>query len=97
MSAFLIVHTTIKNPEKFQTYGASAGQTLAAHGAEILHKGKVAKVIVGEHNSQAVAIIKFPNLATIDTWYNSDEYQALIANRNEAADMTFIAYDKLPT
>jgi len=96
MSSFLIVHITIKDPEKLKTYISSAGATLAEFGAEILTKGKVINTLVGEHNGHSAAVIKFPDQAAIDVWYNSANYQALIPNRDEAADMVFISYDEPP-
>jgi len=96
MSSFIIVHTTVKDPEKFKVYAGSAGATLSAFGAEFVAKGKMVKTLIGEHNGHTAAVIKFPDQAAIDAWYNSADYQALIPNRDAAADMVFIAYDGLP-
>jgi len=52
------------------------------------------KTLVGKHNGHSAAVIKFPDQATTDAWYNSANYQALIPNRDEAADMVFISYDE---
>lgn len=96
MSAFLIVHVTMKDPDKFQTYAEATAPTLAAVGAEVLIKGKMANMLIGKHNSDVGAVIKFPDQAAIDTWYNSDEYQALIPNRDAAADIVAIRFDAAP-
>ena len=96
MSAFVIVHSIIKDPEKFQAYGQSARPTVAAHGGEFYLRGKVNSVLTGEHRHQNALVIKFPDQDTIQKWYNSPEYQALIPNREEAADMIFISCDEPP-
>ncbi len=96
MSAFVIVHTTVKDPEKFKAYGQSARPTVAAHGGEFALRGKVTGVLAGEHAHQNAVVIKFPDLDTLNNWYNSPEYQALIPNREEAADMIFISCDEPP-
>ena len=96
MSAFLVVHITIKDPEKWKSYTENAPATVAANGGEFLAMGKKAGVIHGEHDGDLAAIIQFPDQAAVNTWYGSPEYQALIPNRDEAADMTFISYNRPP-
>ena len=41
-------------------------------------RAKVEKVIHGPIPHQVIALFEFPDSAAIDTWYNSDEYQALV-------------------
>lgn len=93
MSATVVVHTTVKDPEKFKVYAESAGPIVASHGGEFLFRGKVAQVLAGTHGHQNVAMIKFADQAAVKKWYESPEYQALIPNRDEAADMIFISCD----
>jgi len=93
MSTILVVNTTVKDADKFKDYAAAAGPTLKASNAEILHKGQLQSVLHGEQSHASVAIIQFPDQATLDSWYASPAYQALIPNRNEAADMVFSSYD----
>lgn len=96
MAAFLIVHLTVKDPDKMKTYAGSVGPTLAPFGGEILKRGAVAEVITGAHDHKMTAILTFPDQASLKGWYDSDAYQALIPNRNEAAEMTFIACNEPP-
>jgi len=90
----LIGHGTIKNAEKFKEYGLAAGPTLAQFGGELLFKGSVDKVLIGEHQHAMVAIIKFPCKDSLNNWYCSDAYQATIPIREEGADITFISYEE---
>ncbi len=96
MSAFVVVHVKVNDPEKFKVYGQSARPTVAAHGGEFFLRGKVDSVLAGEHNHDTTLVIKFPDQDAIQKWYNSPEYQALIPNRNEAADMIFISCNEPP-
>ena len=96
MSAFVIVHSIIKDPEKFKVYGQFARPTVAANGGEFYLRGKVDSVLTGEHNHENALVIRFPDQAAIQKWYNSPEYQALIPNRKEAADMIFISCNEPP-
>jgi len=94
MSAFLIAHSTIKNPEKFQDYAKAVPSTLTAFGGEVALKGKVAEVMTGKHDFNMVGVLKFPNRSSAKNWYQSPAYQALIPNRDEAADIVIISYDE---
>jgi len=94
MSAFLIFHSTVKDAEKFQGYAQAVPATLKPFHGELLARGKSAKVLSGVHNHPTVGILKFTDLNRAHGWYESEAYQALIPNRNEAADMTIISYEE---
>ena len=46
----------------------------------------------GEHRHSDTVVIRFPNAAAIDGWYNSAAYQALIPLRLEAADLDLVSF-----
>ncbi len=92
MTAFFVAATTIKNPEKFQEYAQKAGATFAPHGGEPVLRGQAKGALVGALDHQAVGIIKFPDLAALNAWFQSPEYQAIVPLRNEAAEMTIVTY-----
>ncbi|CAB1076442.1 hypothetical protein D1AOALGA4SA_4238 [Olavius algarvensis Delta 1 endosymbiont] len=93
MSAYLIGHITVKDIEKWQTYVEGVRKSLIPFKAEILFRGKRAAVLTGEHPHADTVVIKFPDQAILQRWYNSEEYQGLIPNRDEAADVVIISYD----
>jgi hypothetical protein len=45
MTAYVIVHFTVKDQEKLAQYGAGAGPTLAAFGGEFVTRGTVTEVL----------------------------------------------------
>ncbi len=92
MSAFFIATVTVKDAEKFQEYAVKSKATFDLFEAEILAKGKYQGTLTGDADHQAAAIIKFKDMDTLDKWYLSDEYQALISLRDQAADMTITKY-----
>ena len=96
MSAFLIAHSTVKDPVKFQAYAQAVGPTLKPYGGQVTLRGKVAGVLHGDHGLQAVGVLTFPDVDSLTRWYHSAEYQALVGNRNEAAQMVLIAYEAPP-
>ncbi len=96
MNAFLIFHSTVKDPARFKAYAEAVGPTLAPFGGTVLLKGKAVEVLDGRHDHQAVGILGFADRAAAKAWYGSDAYRALIANRDEAADIAVVCYDAPP-
>ena len=93
MSAYLIGHITVKNPDKWQTYVEGVRKSLMPFEAEVVFRGMRASVLAGEHPYENTVVIKFPDQPTLQNWYQSDSYQNLIPIRNEAADVVIISYD----
>ena len=87
MSALLSATVQVKNPEKLKSYISQVPATMAPHGAKMLSRGKIAKVLNGEVAHQMEAVFEFPSENAIDAWFNSDAYQAIVAIREEAAHM----------
>jgi len=97
MSAFFIANVKIKNIDKFQEYGQQASSTLTQYGGEIVIKGKFDGVLAGNSaDHDMVAILKFPDMNSLNKWYKSDEYQSLIPLRDQGADVSFIKYNEPP-
>lgn len=92
MTAFFIASVKVKDPEKFQEYASKAAETFAAHGGEIVLRGKAASALAGSVGHGAVGVVKFPSMDALTQWFRSKEYQAIIPLRNKAAKMTIIAY-----
>jgi len=93
MSAYLIGHITINNPEKWKIYVEGVQKSLIPFEADVVFRGKRATVLTGEHPYQHTVVIKFPDQPTLQKWYYCDAYQALISVRDEAADVVIISYD----
>jgi uncharacterized protein (DUF1330 family) len=93
MSAYLIGHITINDPEKWKIYVEGVQKSLIPFEADVVFRGKRATVLTGEHPYQHTVVIKFSDQPTLQKWYHSDAYQALISVRDEAADVVIISYD----
>lgn len=90
MSAYVVIHASVKDAEKFQAYGAAAGPVVKAHNGELVTAGHLKSVLCGDETRERCVIIKFTDAAAAEGWYNSPEYQALIPNRDEALDSVFM-------
>ena len=93
MSAYLIVEHKITDRAKFEEYRAKVGPMIAKHGGRYLTKGGSHKMPEGGHwNPELVVIFEFPDMASLNAWYTSPEYQPLIALRkswSSELDMMF--------
>ena len=96
MSAYVIAHATIKNPDKLKEYGAIAGPSIKAAGGELVSAGQVADVLAGSHEHQRAIIIRFANAQAARDWYTSDAYQSAIPIREQAMDAVFILSEDPP-
>ncbi len=92
MSAMMISRFTVKNPEKFQAYMQETRALAQTYGAEAVFAGKTQRVLNGEEENQQVVVVRFPDIGAINEWFDSDAYNALLSMREEAADMTMVAY-----
>jgi uncharacterized protein (DUF1330 family) len=95
LSAYLIGHIRIIDPGAWQAYIAGVAKSLEpyAAAAEVVFRGRICSVLAGTHDQELAVVIRFADQQTLQTWYHSDDYQALIPLRDRAADVTIISYD----
>lgn len=87
MTAYLIVQQTIRDATKIEEYRIKVAPVLAKYGGRFLTKSGSHKLLEGARRlPDRVAIVEFPDMAALSTWYNSSEYQPLIALRQSAVD-----------
>jgi uncharacterized protein (DUF1330 family) len=97
MSAYVIANYNITNPEAYKAYPRVVGPTIFNHGGEIL---------VADYNSEqseaggadVTIVLRFPSKDKAKEWYNSDEYQEIVALRTENSEgfMNFVDEFKMP-
>ena len=92
MSACVIGHITVRDEDKWAQYRAQVPATLAPWGAELLFRGQRAAVLSGAHAHTDTVVIRFPDAAAVDGWYQSAAYQALIPLRQQAADLDLVVF-----
>ena len=92
-TACLIGHITIKDAEKWAAYRSQVPATLEPWGAELVFRGQRVAVLAGEHPHSDVVVIRFPSQEAIAGWHSSAAYQALIALRQQAADVVLLSYE----
>ncbi|HYA41932.1 MAG TPA: DUF1330 domain-containing protein [Syntrophobacteraceae bacterium] len=94
ISACVIGHYKVKDDEKWGEYRGKVPQTLVQWGGEVIFRGRLVKVLSGQHSYVNSVIIQFPDSKSASGWYNSAAYQALIPIREQAADMLLVICEK---
>ncbi|PUE10477.1 DUF1330 domain-containing protein [Limnohabitans sp. T6-20] len=91
--AYVVGQMTVKNPEKWAQYRGQVLATLTPWRGELVFRGNQVKALSGECPHADIVVIRFPSLADADGWHSSPAYQALIALRQEAADVVLLTYE----
>ena len=94
MAAYLVGHISVKDPDLWQVYIAGVQTSLIPFDATVVFRGKRAAVLAGEHSHDQCVVIEFSDQQTLQQWFNSEAYQALIPARDKAADVVIITYDQ---
>lgn len=92
-AACIIGHIAVRDSAKWEQYCARVPATLAPFGAELLLRGRSLRVLTGEHSHSDTVVIRFPDAASVESWYASTAYQELIPLRDAAADVTIVAFE----
>lgn len=92
MTAYVIGNITVKDPAKWAEYRSLVPTTLVPWGAELVLRGKRAKVLSGQYRHTDTVVIRFPDANSVTGWHNSPAYQALVPLRKEAADVDLVYF-----
>ena len=90
--AYVIGNITVKDEVKWAEYKNMVPETLIPWGGTLVFRGEKLNVFTGNSKHTDNVIIKFPNQQALDNWIQSDAYQALIPNRDLAADIDLCSY-----
>ncbi len=91
--AYVVGHITIKDDVKWLEYRSKVPASIAPWGGELVFRGRLASVLSGNHKHRDTVVIRFPDIAALNNWHCSAQYQALVVLRQEAADVELIAYE----
>lgn len=95
MSAYWIAHVTVTDPDAYAGYQALAPAAFARFGARFLARGGASEVLEGPAYARHV-IIRFPDLASAQACYLSDDYQRARQRREGAAVVSVTIVEGLP-
>jgi uncharacterized protein (DUF1330 family) len=93
MPAYLYGNIDITDPALYEEYRREVPAVIAAHGGRYLVRGGAVKVLEGHGVPNRQVILEFPDMARLEAFYHSPEYQRLLAIRQRAASGTLFAIE----
>jgi uncharacterized protein (DUF1330 family) len=66
--------------------------TIAPWNAEVVFRGSRVAVLGGTHERNETVVLRFPDIASVDGWFQSAAYQALLPLRHAAAEVDLISF-----
>lgn len=93
---YWIVRVSVRNAERYPEYLAAAKPAFEKYSAKFIVRGGPYDTMEGASRERNV-VVEFKDVATAKACYNSPEYQAAKAIRNQVADADFIIIEGAPT
>lgn len=92
MACYTVGHITVTNMEGYQGYASQVPAIIAKFGGEYLVRGGHATDVEGSMPGDRHVVVRWPDRATAEAWYNSNEYQAILQIRlsNSTGVMTIV-------
>ena len=97
MAAYLIADVDIHDAAAFEEYRRDVPATEERYGGRYLARGGATKVLEGDWEPHRLVIIEFPDMPSLQAWYESPEYARLKIIRQQCASTRIIALDGVPT
>jgi uncharacterized protein (DUF1330 family) len=97
MAAYLTGHIRIHDAAKWHDYLDKVDATIIAYGGEILLRGRQREILSNPAELQPeferLVVLRFDDMASLQRWYQSSEYQELKPLRAAGADVTVVTYE----
>lgn len=90
--AYVVGQITVKDEARWAEYRSKVPDTLAPWGAELVFRGQLGRELHGACPHSDIVVIRFPDQAAVNGWYDSPAYQALLPLRSQAADLVLLSY-----
>jgi uncharacterized protein (DUF1330 family) len=93
MAAYIFASVEISDPPAYEEYRTRVPAIIAAYGGRYLARGGPVERLEGTSPANRIVILEFPDMARLKAFYNSVEYQPLLAIRQRAARSTLLAIE----
>lgn len=93
MPAYIHANIVITDPALFEDYRRQVPAVIAAYGGRYLVRGGAATVLEGDAQPSRQVILEFPDMEKLQAFYQSPEYQPLVALRQRASTGSLVAIE----
>ena len=90
MPGYVIVSSSVKDPERFKEYGERAPATVAMYGGRYLVRGSAHESVEGDWMPERLTVIEFPSVEDARRWHDSEEYRPLRELRAPIAEFNVL-------
>jgi uncharacterized protein (DUF1330 family) len=96
MSAYLIAHLTVTDPDALEAYRAAVPEVISRFGGRYLVRGGAVETLEGGWRVPRIVIIAFDSMAQAKRFYESPDYQAILPLRLAAATGDVVLVEGVP-
>lgn len=94
MAAYLHAQLEVTDPVGYEEYRRQVPAMIAAHGGRYLVRGGAVTQLEGEGTSPSrQVILEFPDMAALQAFYRSPEYQAMVLLRQRCSHGSIVAIE----
>ncbi len=93
MPAYLYVNIEVTDAAGFEAYGAQVPAMIERFGGRYLARGSLGLRLEGDLEARRQVLLEFPDMASLQAWYGSDEYRPMLALRRSASIGEVMAFE----
>ena len=93
MSAYFIANIRIDNDDEYQKYIKCVDNVFSKFNGKYLKVDNSPVVLEGKWDYTKLVLIEFPDKNSLNNWYYSNEYQAILKHRLLAAECDTIVVE----
>ena len=90
MTAYILARINVTDMDQYKKYIALTPGIIAKFGGKFISRGGETITLEGEAETRRMVLLEFPSAEAAQNFYNSDEYQAAIEVRKDAAEGQFV-------
>lgn len=93
VAAYIFASVEITDPAAYEEYRRRVPAVIEAYGGRYLVRGGAVERLEGDGELDRLVILEFPDMARLKAFYQSAQYQLLLAIRQRAARSNLIAVE----
>jgi uncharacterized protein (DUF1330 family) len=93
MPAYLVANIDVKDPAAYEEYTAKVPAIVAKYGGEYLARGGRFVILEGDWTPTRVAVLRFPDIESVQALYASAEYEPLKTLRQRVTKTDFVVVE----
>ena len=93
MPAYVIVQVKVNEPVEYEVYKSLTPASIDAYGGRFIVRGAAAETLEGSWAPGRLVVVEFPDKATAQAWWDSEEYAPAKAIRQRTAETEMILVD----